>query len=124
MNVATPRGFISLVALLVVVAAGLTIGISVNLAGLQELQTSLDFSQARRAQQLANGCIEEGLGRLHTSFSSFATTLSFGYGSCILQVTVLGSTATLVATGTVDIYNQKIQVQVDNTLSVTSWQEE
>ena len=124
MQVVTQRGFISLVALLVVVTAGLTIGIAVNLAGLQELQTSLDFSQARRAQLMANGCIEEGLNKLRTSFSSFATTLSFGNGSCILQVIVLGSNATLLATGTVDIYNQKIQVQVDSTLSVVSWQEE
>lgn len=124
MKLKKQQGYISLVALLVIVTAGLTIGITVNLAGLQELQTSLDFSQSRRAQSLAQACVEEGLGRLDSDFSSFSTSLSFGDNSCIIEAVVSGSTAILHATGTVDIYSQKIQVDVDDTLAVSSWQED
>jgi len=118
-------GYIALIALLVVVSAALTIGIAVSLSGIEEIQMSYSDSQAGRAKNLANTCLEEGLERLRNNWVSYSPyTLSSAADSCIIDIVVNGSNATLNATGTVDIYKQKIQIQVDDTLDVITWQEE
>ena len=117
------QGFIALIALLVIAAAGLTIGLSVSLVGIEELQITLSHNQSARARALANSCIEEGLERLRNDFSNYAGTLSIDGDSCIINVTVNGSTAFLSATGTFETSTQIIKVDVNNNLEVTSWQE-
>lgn len=119
-----PAGFIALVALLVLAAAGLAIGISISLVGLNELQASLADSQAVEAKALAQTCVEDGLERLRANFTPYSGSLSVGSGSCIIEIVVTGSAAVIHATGTVDVYNQKITVDVDTNLLVTNWQEE
>jgi hypothetical protein len=118
------QGYIALLSLLIVVAAGLTIGLTLSLAGIDEMQVSASRSEAARASTIAQACIEEGLERLRESFSNFSTTLSLNGDSCILSVTVSGPSATVAATGTVDTYIQKITMTVDTSLEVTSWIEE
>lgn len=118
-------GYIALVALLVVVTAALTIGIAVSLEGIEEIQMSYGGSQSANAKSLANACIEEGLERLRNNWVSYSPyTLSIAPDSCIIDIVVNGNSATLNATGTVDIYKQKIEMQVDNSLNVINWQED
>ncbi len=117
-------GYIALIALLIIAAAGLTIGIAVSLSGIDELQSSYGQTQAMAARSLANTCIEDGLERLRQSFVDYSWSLSIDSNFCIISVVVNGSSAILTATGTVEVYNQKIQVQVDNNLNVISWLEE
>ncbi len=117
-------GYIALIALLIVVAAGLTIGIAVSLQGIEEIQVSFASIQAASAKSLANSCIEEGLEHLRNNWVNYSGSLSIGGDSCIINTVINGSNATLTANGTVDIYNQKIQIQVDNNLNIISWQEE
>jgi len=119
-----PKGYIALVALLIIAAAALTIGIAVSLTGIEDLQISFGKSQALTAQTLANTCLEDGLERLRNSWGSYSGSLSVGENSCIIRTVIDGSTAILTATGTVDIYTQKIQIQVDNNLDVVSWQDD
>lgn len=118
------KGFIALIALMVVVTAGLTIGLAVSLVGIEELQISLAKSESAKARLVANACVEDGLEKLRRNFVAFSDSLSIGEDSCIINVEVSGSNAIVTATGTVDVYNQKIKVGVDNTLTITSWQEE
>ncbi|NUM25492.1 MAG: hypothetical protein HUU49_02575 [Candidatus Buchananbacteria bacterium] len=119
-----PKGYIALIALLIVAVAGLAIGLSISLSGVDELQSSFSSTQAAIARNLANACIEDGLERLRNNFVDYVGTLSIGSNSCILTVEVSGNIATVTATGTVDTYHQKIEIQVDNNLAVISWQEE
>ena len=118
------EGFIALIALLIVVAAGLTIGIAVSLGGIEEIQTSFGIGQAGKAKNLANSCIEEGLGRLRENWANYSGSLSIGGNSCIINTVINGSLANVTAIGTVDVHTQKIQIQVDNNLNVIAWQEE
>ena len=117
-------GYIALMALLVIVAAGLTIGIAVSLGGIEEIQLSFIGGRAAAAEILANGCIEEGLERLRHNWANYSGSLSAAGNFCIINTIVSGNNATLTAIGTVDIYSQKIEVQVDNSLEVVSWREE
>ena len=124
LEIKNQRGYIALVALLVISTTGLTIGLAVSIAGIEEIQISHGVTQASKAKNLANSCAEDGLERLRNSFTSITQyTLSIGSDSCIIDIVVAGSSALLNATGTVGIYNQKLVVQVDSSLEVTSWSE-
>jgi len=119
-----PNGYIALIALLIVAAAGLAVGISVSLSGITELQMAYSRNQALEAKTAANACIEEGLRRLAGSWANYAGSLSIGTNSCIINAVVSGGNAVLNATGTVDVIKQKINVSVDSNLEVVSWEEE
>lgn len=123
-NVKNQQGFIALISLLVVVTAGLTIGLAVSIGGIEELQVSFSGSQAAKAKSLTNACIEDGLERLRNNWAIYSGSLSIDGNLCIINTVINGSNATLTSQGTVDIYTQKIQIEVDNSLEVVSWQEE
>ncbi|MBN1779253.1 MAG: hypothetical protein JW816_03475 [Candidatus Buchananbacteria bacterium] len=118
------RGFIALVALLIVASVALTFGITANMSGFNELKNALASGQVVGARALARSCVEDGLESLRNNFVAKNESLSNQAGSCILNVVVNGNNAILSAIGTVDIYNQKIEVTVDNNLNVISWQED
>lgn len=115
-------GYVALVSLLIVSAVALTISIAVSLRGIEELQMSFSDSQAAKASSLANACLEEGLWRLHTNWQYYSGSLSISPNSCIISVTVNGSSAILEASADVGIFRQKITTQVDNNLEILSWQ--
>src|SRR3989338_9781716 len=117
-------GFIALVALLMIAAVGLTLGITASLSGIGEIQTSYAFDEAQQARYVTNACIEEGLEQLRRNWVPFNLVLSIDSDSCIIEAQLDGSIATLTATGTVDIYYQKIKIQVDDSFNVAYWQEE
>ncbi len=117
------KGYVALVALLIVAAAALTIGIAVSLRGIEEIQISYSASQAAKAKSLANTCLEEGLERLRNNWASYSGSLPIEESSCIIDIVINGSNATLTAVGTVDVYTQKIQIGADNNLNIISWQE-
>jgi len=112
-----------LIALLVVAAAGLTIGLAVSLAGIEEIQVSFGSSQFELASSLASACIEDGLERLRNDWNNYSGSLSVGGDSCIINTVVNGGSATITAKGIVDIYSQKIEIKVDNNLEVITWRE-
>jgi len=116
-----PNGYVALIALLVVSAAGLTIGLAVSLRGIEEIQLSFGFSQAAKAQAAANGCIELGLEHLRSVGTPLQTELSIGGISCILEATLVGPNAELHATSTVGEYTRTIAVQRDASGEIMSW---
>lgn len=118
------KGYVALIGLLIVAAATLTIGLAVSLRGIDEIQTSFSLWQAAKSKSLANACTEDALERLRGSWTSYSDSLAIGDNSCIINVIVNGNNATLYATGTVDIYTQKIEVQIDNNLDIIYWQED
>ena len=122
-NFKNQKGYIALISLLIIVATALTIGLAISLRGVEEIQISFGKSQAVKAENLANACIEEGLERLRNNWSNYSDSLAIGDNSCIINAEVSGSIATLYATGTADIYTQKIEVQVDDSLNVIYWEE-
>jgi hypothetical protein len=117
------NGYIALIALIVVASAGLAIGLAISLNSIGEIQSSFGSIQANRAKILAQTCTEWGLEKLRLNWADYSEVLSFASDSCIINIEVNSGQAGLSAEGKVDIYNQKIQVQVDNDLNIISWQE-
>ncbi len=117
------EGYIALMTLLIVAALGLTIGITISLRGVEELQLSYGTQQARAARVVTVSCVEESLERLRNNFVSHTFTLQVGADSCILQTSVSGSSATIRATSTVDVFTQHIEVTLDSDRNITDWKE-
>jgi len=121
-------GYIALISLLIFAAAALTIGITVSLRGIEEIQMSYNNGESLKAKFVANACLEDGLERLRNNWADYSGSLSIDGNSCIINITVNGNDAALAATGTVGLDSQAINFQVqrnliDNSLEVTSWQE-
>ncbi len=115
------KGFIALVSLLIVATAALTIGIAVSLRGIEEIQMSFDSSQAAKARNLAEACIEEGLEKLRSNWANYSTSLSIGVNSCIINIEADANSAILQSTGVVSGYEQKVRVKVNNNFYVVYW---
>ena len=118
------RGYIALIALLVVAGAALTIGLAVSLSGISAIQESFSVTQSASAKSLANLCLQEGLEKLRQNWVNYSSSLSVGPDSCIINTVVAGNSATLTSEGTIDIYTQRLQIQVNQNLEVNFWQEE
>ena len=123
------RGFVALMAVVVVGAVGLAIAISITLLGAGFTKTGIALQQSQQAKSLANACAEYGLEKLRES-TGYAgdETLTIGSSTCyVLAVLGSGNTnRTVESSSTVGTVTRKVKVQVSQIMpqiQVTSWQE-
>jgi hypothetical protein len=125
---ASQRGYIALLAVLIVGAAATAIALALLTVGTDSQRVTLVEQQSIQARQLASGCAEEALQRMHDN-TAYASTgsLTLGAGSCTYTVTNTGGTTrTISATGTVNSVIRKVTVYAtigSSSISITSWQE-
>lgn len=122
-------GFIALVAVLVLGAVGVSVGISLILLGLGSSRTAFALEQSNQAKALANACAEEALQKImeSTSFSG-SSTISLGNGSCTYTVSVTGQSRLITTSSTVGTIIRKVKIRLTihpQTLkfNIASWQE-
>ncbi|MGB0757369.1 MAG: hypothetical protein ACPGO5_02840 [Patescibacteria group bacterium] len=118
------NGLALLVVVIIIAFTALTYSLGTSLLGIAALEHGVRSDAAAEVHGYTESCIEEGLGRLRTDNSYSGGSLSIGSGSCILSVTGAGSTRTLVATGTIDIFSRVLEVDVTlgaSTITVDSW---
>ena len=125
-------GYIALVAVLIVIASVITVGVTMSLNGITELRLAQFEHKSVQAFYAADACMNEGITRLKGDVDSGYTTYTGGTltidGSTTCTVTVVtsSSTRTLTASGTVDnIITRTIEAEVDvsSGFSLSSWQE-
>lgn len=122
------KGYITLLTVLLLVAVGTAIGISLILLGLSSSRTSFALTQSYQAKALANACVEEALEIItdNTPFTG-SGTLTLGQGTCFYTVTSGGGqNRTIVASGTVGIIIRKVNViitKITPHIVVSSWLE-
>lgn len=123
------KGFVAIIAVLVISAIGISIGLSLILIGINSTRTSLSQIQSAQARGLANACMEEALQKLRESIyysGNEAQTLTSG--SCQIQtITGSGNTnRTITTSSTVGSDTRKVQVVVSTVnpaIAISSWQE-
>ncbi len=126
--VKSQRGYVALMAVLIIGAASLAISLALLTTGADSQRSTLVMQQSGQARGLASSCAEEALQQIHDNTSFTGTNaLSFGQGSCSYTVTNTGGTTrTIDATGTVNSVVRKVKVYVTisaSSISITSWQE-
>ena len=125
------EGFGALLAVVVIGAVTLILALSAALLGLSELDLGFISQKGAEAFSVADGCMEETLRRirLDSTFGVGAGTINITVtnGSCTVNVTDLGSNQRrIIVTGTTDIFNKRIQVELTITgvvLQISSWEE-
>lgn len=122
------QGYIALIAVLIVGAASLAIGIVLLTTGTDSQKSVLVTQQSTQARNLAAACAEEALQQMYddTNFTG-SDNLTFGTSSCTYTVTNTGGANRRIdATATVGTIVRKVQVYATigaSSISITSWQE-
>jgi len=81
------KGYIALIAILIIVAVTLAVGISMSLLGIGQTQASFTEQQSRQSFHLADSCLEEAIWQLKKN-NDYAgnNNLNLGEGSCNITV--------------------------------------
>lgn len=121
-------GYVALIAVLIVGAAALAIGVTTLSVGADSQRTALVEQQSKQARNLASACAQEALQLVHDNIAFAGTnTMTLGQGTCTYSVVVAtGTTRTITTTGTVGNVVRKIQASVtinSTSISISSWQE-
>lgn len=127
----TNKGFITLMATLLVLAVGLSISISMLMLGVGSSRTSFVIKQSYQSNALANACAEEALQKIYDSVVTpplFTGTgsLTIGQGSCSYTVSDTGGgTMNITTSGTVGDVIRKNQIILSTVspIAISSWQE-
>lgn len=122
------RGYITLISVLIALALGSAIAMSVVLLGLGSARDSLALDQSYKAKALADTCAEEALQQIRSATSFSGTgNLTLGQGTCTYTVTNTGSeNRSITASGTIGTIVRKIQIGVTKItpkIIISSWQE-
>lgn len=122
------KGFVSLIAVIIVSAIGLSIATFLLFNGIDAMRASFADEQSSQARALADACMERSLGviRDETSYTG-SDSLTLGAGNCTYTVTSQGGqNRTITGTGTVGTMVRKTRVTLDKItplITITSWQE-
>ena len=122
------NGFILLVTVLVLGAAGLAVAISLLFLGLGMSRSSSSLESAELAKSMANACAEEGLNNLQADIGYTGSgSVTIGANSCSFTVSNTGGTTRLVAaSATVRTSTRKVNVSVSALspkVTVSQWAE-
>lgn len=126
-------GFIALIALIIIAAATLAIGISVNLLSVSESQMGLTFKKGQEAFMLAESCLEEALIQLRDDANYDPDGAQVVIDEIIcdsIDVTGTGANRTIMVSASVSddfgSFTKKIEGWVKrtgNSITVESWSE-
>ena len=124
----TPRGFITLLSVLLIGAIGFSIGATLLWFGVGTGKSSLAIDQSNAARGLAAACVEDALEQIRetTDFSG-SSNLVLGQGTCGYTVAKLaGENRQITSVGTIGTIARKVKVSLDAInpqINLTSWQE-
>jgi len=119
------QGFIALVAILIILAVALLVGVSVILLAVSESAMSLQKTQSSQAYYLAILCSEDALMKLKedTNYSG-NETVSVTKGSCQILPVEGNWTIKILADYSNQVRKIKIAVsQINPAMVIDSWQE-
>ena len=130
------QGFIALVAMLVIAAVVLVVGISIALSAIGELSMGFGNNMSTESLAVAEACMDEGLMRLKraceagncaTYTGTGGTPLSIGGGSCTIVIDDLGGNVyTVTSESTLDDFIKTLEANVTavgSSFTLNSWQE-
>jgi hypothetical protein len=123
-----PHGYIALMAVLIVGAASLAIGLALLTMGADSQRSTLVLQQSAQARSLATACAEEALQEIHDDTAFTGTgNLNLGEGTCSYTVTNTGgSNRTITTSGVVGSVTRKLEIYATigvSSISIISWQE-
>ncbi|MFH1451451.1 MAG: hypothetical protein ABIF89_02475 [bacterium] len=124
------KGVATLLMIVVIAAAVLTMAYSASMLGLGELELGYTVQKGGEAASLADGCLEEALYRIRLDqnygLSEGDISLTLFDGSCIIRITGNGDNRTISVLATIGQYYKKIETDIvisEGFININSWQE-
>lgn len=123
------KGYIALIAVLIIGAAALSIALSLLTLGTDSQRESLVEQQSTQARSLATACAEEALQYIHDNTSDTSQNGSInnlGAGSCTYTITGASTSRDIVAVGTVGNVVRRVNVEATvgaTSITIDSWRE-
>ena len=122
------QGYIALISVLITSAAAMAIATTLLITGTDAQRVNLVMQRSIQARQLAHGCVEEALQKIHESTTFTGTSsVTLATGACSYTITNTGGSGrTINATSTVTNVVRKVTVYVtigSSSVSITSWQD-
>jgi len=120
------QGYIALIAVVIIVAATLAISLSLNVLSIGETQSGLIKQQSVQTFGIADACMQEAYIQLERDSGYSGASLNIGGGSCTIIVTDVGTDLLVVATGTLQNIQRKLESLVtvnDHHVTVHYWEE-
>jgi hypothetical protein len=124
----SPRGYIALLSVIVLGVIGVSVMLSIILAGISASKTNIALEQGSEARTMASSCTEEALQKvLETATTSAKGSLSIGSSTCSYTITSQnGQNITINASGTMGTLTSKVIAIIATTtpsIILSSWQE-
>lgn len=123
------KGYVALLAVLIIGAAALAISLALLTAGADSQRSALIELRSKQARSVAIACGQEALQQIHDNIAFTASNISLTQGadSCTYSVTATSGNARTIATSaTAGNVVRKAQAYVtigSSSISITSWQE-
>ncbi|MDD5040429.1 MAG: hypothetical protein PHY34_04750 [Patescibacteria group bacterium] len=119
-------GYIALIAVLIIVAVTLAIGLALNLLGIGETQAGYEKQLSVQSFTIADSCMHEAYIRLRADSAYAGGSLNVGQGSCSITVTADGPNRTIRAASDIQGVQRKIESAITlsgTSVKLISWQE-
>lgn len=126
MQITNQKGIAALITIVIVSIAGLIMAYSASFLGLGDLDMGYTSEKGGEAFSVADGCIEESLRRIKLDDSYSGGSFSLGDGLCEVSVSDVPPQKIIIATGSIDNFYKKIQVEIrttGNNIQIDSWSE-
>jgi len=120
------RGITALITIVVVGSAALLMAYGASWAGIVDLDTGYIAQKGESVAAIADGCLDESLQRLRYDINYTGGTLSFGGGSCIINVISAGNNRTITVSAASGSYFQALKAEIvlnGNIITLNSWEE-
>ncbi len=118
------KGYIALIAVLIIVVATLAIGLSLNSLSIGETQSGLLIQQAVQSQSIADSCMNEAYQKLRFDLAYAGESLNIGQGSCTIIIVPSGSDYLITVQSDVDNIIIKLESNITvigNNITMNSW---
>jgi len=122
------KGYITLIAVIIVLAAASVIAISLILLGIGFSRSSSTLEKSNQAKAIVNACAEKALQQIRDDpLYSGSGNLNLGLGSCNYAVLMQSNeNRQITASGSVGTIIRKLKINIDQinpSIRITSWQE-
>lgn len=104
------RGIIALTTVIIIGAIILAVGVSAALVGQTEITLAGQSDREYLARGLASACIDEAMLRLKRNSGYTGGSVPIGSDTCVAAVTGSGSSRTITATATSDVFTKAVTV--------------
>lgn len=120
-----PRGYIALLAVLVIFVFSLSLATAVAYFSIDEAQSAFALAEGEAAAVLADGCAEDALLQAGRNPDYAGGTGAFLQGTCSVEVAKDGVAWTLDVSGARLGYGHRLHIEIEMTVPpvLKSWQE-